>query len=57
MRFYLKYNLDGTYQEEEVYNDASLVHYTQRQIANNINASSGLKNNLDFNLNNILLII
>ncbi|CAF4416295.1 unnamed protein product, partial [Adineta steineri] len=29
-----------TYPEAEPYNDVSLVHYTQQQLENNINASS-----------------
>jgi hypothetical protein len=42
--FLSQYNLDETYQDAEVYDDPSLVHYTQRQLEDNMNASSSLKN-------------
>jgi len=41
--FYRFFSLDGTYHETEGCNDTSLVDYTQRQLENNMNASSGFK--------------
>jgi len=35
--------LDGIHQEAEAYNDPSLVHYAQRQLQHDMNASSGLE--------------